>query len=486
MATRSEGQAVRPGEVGLERRAVGLSAAIGTTFGLIVASTVLYTVAAGFAFSWVWLLALAIALLTMYLQAMSFAELATMIPRAGSMNEYVRAGMGVFFATLAVLMGYVAIMLFPTTAEAFVPASIVHDILGWDFVSVDVWIILFVGFVALLNIAGVRPYAAVEVSLTAIVAISIGIIGLIGLLGIGSGDPIGSALPDVDFSWGGPVGLAGLLGLAIFAFVGIEYTCPLAEELDDPGRDIPLGIFLGLALVAVPLVLFGLAGARYLPAEQLGLFAPTTHMDVSIAILGDTGKWWMAFVSIAATLSTLNALLAGIPRILYGMGLTGQLPRFFSYLVPTTRTPIVGIVLMALTPILMNLFVDSTSLTFLSLILAGVLGWGTAYILIHMSLISLRLRAPGLRRPFRSPLFPLPQLLGTGLLALAAYKVFPDPAVKRDAYEYYLYFLGVAVLFSLAYNAFAFRDFTGLFRPMSVEEVRREVDEISLDPPVRE
>ena len=68
----------------LERRAVGLPTAIGTTFGLIVASTVLASVAAGFFASWVFLVALAIGLITMYLQSMSFAELATMIPNERS------------------------------------------------------------------------------------------------------------------------------------------------------------------------------------------------------------------------------------------------------------------------------------------------------------------------------------------------------------------------------------------------------------------
>jgi amino acid transporter len=471
------------GEVGLERRAVGLPTAIGTTFGLIVASTVLYTVVSGFSlFSYTWLVALGLGLLAMYLQSFSFAELATMIPRAGSMNEYVRAGMGVFFATLAVLMGYVAIMLFPTTAEAFVPSFILHDVVGWDFFPVDLWVIIFVGAVALLNIAGVRPYGAVEVGLTGLVAASVGIIGFIGLVGIGSSDPVGGAFPDIGgFSWGGPTGLAGLLGLAIFAFVGMEYTCPLAEELENPRRDIPLGIFLGLGLVAIPLVLFGLAAARYLPGDQIAAFAPQAHVDVSEAVLGDFGKWWMVFVSIAATLSTLNALLAGIPRILYGMGLTGQLPRFFSYLLPRTRTPVVGIILMALAPILLNLLVEPTSLTFLSLILAGVLGWATAYILIHMSQISLRLRAPDLPRPFRSPLFPIPQLVGMGLLALAAFKLFPDPGVKKDAYEYYLYFLGASIAFSLLYNLFAYRSPGALLRPTPVEEIRRADEAVRHD-----
>jgi amino acid transporter len=487
MATRGDVTRAHTAGVGLERRAVGLPTAIATTFGLIVASTVLYTVVSGFALSYTWLVALGIALVAMYLQSMSFAELATMIPRAGSMNEYVRAAFGAFFGTLTVLMGYIAIQFFPTTAEAYIPGVVIHDILGADFLSVDVWIILMVASVALLNVAGVRPYGAVEIFLTVTVAASAGIIGLIGLLGLGSDDPIGSALPDIGgLSWGGEAGLAGLLGLAIFTFVGMEYTCPLAEELENPRRDIPLGIFLGLGLVAVPMVLLGLGAARYLPGDQLGSFSPTNHIDAATAILGETGKWWMAFVSIGATLSTLNALIAGIPRILYGMGLTGQAPSFFSYLLPSTRTPVVGIAAVALIPIIMNLLVEPTSGTFLSLILAGVLGWGTAYILIHMAQMALRVRAPELPRPFRSPLFPVPQLVGMGLLALAAYKLFPVPEIKEDAYRYYIYFLLAAIVISLLYNLFAYRSLGALFRPVPVEEVRLETERVAVDAPLGE
>ena len=114
------GQSAQAPEVGLERRAVGLPTAIGTTFSLIVASSVLATVAGGFFASWVWLIALAIGFITMIFAAMSFSELATMIPKAGSMNEYVRAGLGPFFATITVGVGYIAVQLFPGTAENFV------------------------------------------------------------------------------------------------------------------------------------------------------------------------------------------------------------------------------------------------------------------------------------------------------------------------------------------------------------------------------
>lgn len=441
-------------------------------FGLIVATTVLVSVGQGFAASWIFLAALGIGLLAMYMQALSFSELATLIPKAGSMNEYVRAGLGAFAGSITALLGYVAIMVFPTAAEALFPAIIITDFLE---IAGDpkLWVTIIVVLVAALNVFGVRPFAALEIALTAIVAVSLLLFGLIGVFGLGSNDPIGSAMPGVDFDM---ATLSGLLGLAVFTFVGLEYTCPLAEELEDPKRQLPAGMFIGLALITVPLVLYGIAATRYIPAEKLGDPTQLTHMNVAIAMLDDFGKWWMAIVSIAASVSTLNALLAGIPRLLYGMAYTQQMPRPFGYLLPATRAPVVGIAVMALIPILMNVFDAATSSTFIELILAGVLGWATAYILIHVSLISLRIREPRAVRPFRSPLFPLPQLLGTGLLIWAAVKIFPDPEIRDNIYRDYLIFLGVSAVAALLYNLTTMKSLAAQFRPIPLREVYAEVE----------
>src|SRR5215210_1506154 len=156
----------------LERRAVGLPTAISTVFGLIVATTVLVSVGQGFAASWIFLLALAIGLLAMYMQAISFSELATMIPKAGSMNEYVRAGLGAFAGSLTALVGYLAIMVFPTAAESLFPAIIITDFLGAAG-DPKLWVAIIVVAVAVLNVLGVRPFAAIEIALTVIVALSL-------------------------------------------------------------------------------------------------------------------------------------------------------------------------------------------------------------------------------------------------------------------------------------------------------------------------
>jgi amino acid transporter len=458
----------------LERRAVGLPTAISTVFGLIVATTVLVSVGQGFAASWIFLVALAIAMVTMYMQALSFSELATMIPKAGSMNEYVRAGLGAFAGSLTALMGYIAIMVFPTAAESLFPAIILtefFEIAG----DPKLWVTIIVLAVAALNVFGVRPFAAVEIVLTFVVAISLLVFGLVGVFGWGSGETVSAALPSADFEW---ATLSALLGLAVFTFVGLEYTCPLAEELDNPRRELPLGMFLGLALIAVPVVLYGIGATRYLPADQLGDPTQLTHMNIAIAMLGDTGKWWMGIVSIAATVATLNALLAGIPRLLYGMAYTQQAPKPFGYILPTTRAPVVGIAVMAAIPILMNLFDAASGETFIELILAGVLGWATAYILIHIALMVLRVREPDAPRPFRSPLFPVPQLLGIGLLVWAAVEIFPDPDIESNIYRNYLIFLGISVVVAFVYNAWSMKSIGAQFRPIALSEIMREVETI--------
>ena len=88
----------------------------------------------------------------------------------------------------------------------------------------------------------------------------------------------------------------------------------------------------------------------------------------------------------------------------------------------------------------------------------------------------LRLREPNAVRPFRSPLFPLPQLLGIGLLVWAAAKIFPDPTVRDHTYRDYLVFLGVSVVVALLYNLSTMRSVSAQFRPIPLREVYREVE----------
>jgi amino acid transporter len=132
----------------------------------------------------------------------------------------------------------------------------------------------------------------------------------------------------------------------------------------------------------------------------------------------------------------------------------------------------------------MNVIVDlGTSQNFIKLILAGVLGWATAYLLIHLSVLILRRAEPDAPRPFRAPFSPLPQLLGSALIALAAYKIFPVEEVRNDAYLYYGIFLAVAAVLSFLLNA-ARGEATTQFRRVPLSEVYRETELIDEDLPL--
>jgi drug/metabolite transporter (DMT)-like permease len=91
----------------------------------------------------------------------------------------------------------------------------------------------------------------------------------------------------------------------------------------------------------------------------------------------------------------------------------------------------------------------------------------------------LRLREPGASRPFRSWLVPLPQLVGTGLLALGAYKIAPPGFESNSIYYRWLIFLGIAAAFSFVYNLYAYRSASAVFRPVPLAEVYRETEVIA-------
>jgi len=168
------------------------------------------------------------------------------------------------------------------------------------------------------------------------------------------------------------------------------------------------------------------------------------------------------------------------------MALTRQLPSLFGWLIPATRAPWVGILVIAAIPAAMNLAGQAEGAGFIQLILAGVLGWVTAYVLIHISVMVLRRREPGGERPYRSPWVPLPQLLGIFLLGLAAYKIAPPGIEASSIYWRWFIFLLIAAAFSLLYNLYAYRDFGAIMRPVPLAEVLRETEVIEekLPPPV--
>ena len=285
MAVRAEGSGPAGGAPGLERRAVGLPTAIGTTFGLIVASTVLVTVAQGFFASYVW-----IAALGSRPAGHVHAELELRGARhddpEGRLDERVRASR------------LRAVLRHPDRPRRLHRRDALPD--GGGGVHAGrrssrassgragprptFWVIIFVVFVALLNAAGIRPYAAVEVGLTGFIVVSLLILGIIGLAGARLERSDRRRVPRH------PVRMGPLLDPARARDVhvrrdGVHVPARRGDREprpEHPARDLPRPD----ARDAFRSSSSGLPSSVTCRPTSSAAFSPVAHMEAAIAILG--------------------------------------------------------------------------------------------------------------------------------------------------------------------------------------------------------
>jgi amino acid transporter len=383
----------------------GTLGVVGLTFygvGMIVGAGVYSVIgaAAGKAGGGLWLGFVAGAVVAA-LTALSYAELATMFPRAGAEYVYARFAFprtrAVPFAIGAVLVlaaaGTAATVsiAFAGYLSAFVPWPPVVVALAW------------VAVLSAVNLAGIRVASGANVALTlAEVA------GLVAFVAVGVSAPsFGERLFEAEAA-------GTLAGAAIlfFAYLGFEDVANLAEDARDPTRDMPRALFASVGVTAVLYVAVGLAAVALLPPERLAESpAPlaTAARERSATVADGLGV-----VALFATTNTaLIALVAG-SRMARGMAKEGDLPRLFGatrgrHDTPWTAAILVGALAMALVPLGGLAAVASLS-SFAALL---------AFLTVNVAVVVLRYRRPSERRPFRVPLAVgrFPVLPGVAFLA---------------------------------------------------------------------
>lgn len=450
------------------KRTLGLWPAVATAVGLVVASSTLVSLGQGMGIAGPgFIYAMIAALILNLFVAFSFAELSGILPRAGGINHYTLPAMGPFMGMIAVISGYLLVNMFAGSAEASIAGLVFHEVFA-PWMNPTVFSLLLVAILIMVNIMGIEFYSWLQMVLTTVMIGSMIILGIIGLTGAGGGQPIPTSF---DFN---PMGLGvfGLTALAFWLFVGIEFVCPLAEEIKKPRIYIPVAMIAALFIILIADLVYGFASIMYIPLE--GLAASTSpHVDVASAIMGRTGQIWIGIVSITATASTLNTLLAAIPRMLYGMALEGQIPSVFGTL-STRKTPWVAILFMGSLIGLFLLTGIASVENIIIFILAGAFCWFITYIIAHLDVIILRFKYPNVERPFKSPLWMVPQVLGILGLIYMMLNIFPDPEMKAQIYKYALAFLALTAIWSGLWVKFVMKK--GLFQTTSLERLVLDED----------
>ncbi|MFZ9236814.1 MAG: APC family permease [Algoriphagus sp.] len=139
------------------------------------------------------------------------------------------------------------------------------------------------------------------------------------------------------------LGAAALL--LIYAFVGFEGAVVPAGEAKRPERDMPLGLLLGLAVVAVLYMVIQLVSQAALPDLAN---SKTPLLDVSASLFGPVGAIVLMIGVAASVLANLISSMFSATRVTYALSLEKSLPRWFGevhsrYLTPANSVVFFGV-----------------------------------------------------------------------------------------------------------------------------------------------
>ncbi|OYY70047.1 amino acid permease [Sphingomonas sp. 28-63-12] len=359
--------------------------------------------------------------------ALCYAELASMIPVAGSAYTYTYVTLGeiaawtigwtlvleYLFSASTVAVGWSAYLVsLLGDFGVHLPALLVQPPLNGDGQGGWRWSGAIVNLPAMLSILALTGVLHRGVKSSAIVnalVVTIKLVVILLVIGFGAMH-INTANwhPFVpantgdfgSFGWSGVVRAAGVV---FFAYIGFDMVSTSAQEARNPGRDIPRGILAALAIctilyVAMCLVLTGIA-----PYQTLGVASP---VYAAIAQVGPSLAWLRPVIGIGAVLGLASAILMtlyGQVRIFYIMAHDGLLPARFARVDEHTGTPVfstwfvgIGAALVAgVLPIEM---------------LGELVSIGTllAFVIVCGGVVVLRRLSPALPRSFRAPwLYPV-------------------------------------------------------------------------------
>lgn len=465
----------------LNRGTVGFPTALASTVGLIMASPVILTATMGFGIGGsAFAMAMVIAALMMLAQSTTFAEAAAILPTTGSVYDYINCGMGRFFAITGTLSAYLIVHVFAGTAETIL--SGVMALVNFEHLNTlaesagGSWLlgVFFVLAFAVLNTFGVSAFSRAEVILTFGMWTTLMVFGVLGLIAAPAVElegPFGASLVGTDL-----MTILSLIGMAMFMFVGCEFVTPLAPELRRSAWVLPRAMALGLFGVASCMFIYGAAMKRQVENVVLDAASGVHLLDTPMAIprfaeqvMGDIGPVWLGIGFLFAGAATINTLMAGVPRILYGMAVDGALPKAFSYLHPRFKTPLLCILVVALIPCLHAWYLGGNPDNILHLVLAAVCAWSTAYLLVTLSVVILRIRRPDLPRAYRSPLFPLPQILSSSGIVIGMAFITPPGMNPADIYVPFAIMLAGTATYALFWTLCVQK--VNPFKPARVEDV---------------
>ena len=440
---------------------LGVGALFSVSIGVIVAQIGMISLTQGIGIGgWGFVAAMVVAFLIALANAMAYAEMALMMPSAGSLSSYAEAAIGNFPAILLVFAGYVVPAMFGLPAELILADQILTRVVPFN-LPAHFWPIAIIVVFAVLNILGTDVFARVQTALSFIVLTFLVLTGIVAMSGHAHAPLAGGAAHAVA-SLSQDTVILGVVALAFWVFVGSEFVTPLVPEARNANRDLPRAMIGGLVAIFVAQMLFAIGSAFVIPRSQL-VESATPHLDYAVATFGPSAGIWFAALALIASASLLNTVIAAVPRMLAGMAENGQV---FSILKRTHSrfgTPVLAIVFVASLPVVGLVWSGGDVTAILPLMIAASVSWLFAYIMAQVSLMVLRRRHPDMNRPFRVPGYPLVPLLAIAGMVYVVINSSPTPEMRPQIVRYTATVLAIFAVISGLWVKLVMK--RGLFEP---------------------
>lgn len=355
--------------------------------------------------------------------AFAYVELGTAIPCAGGPYDFVRRAFGETAGVIAGWAGWLILV----SAMAFmstVVAEFLHRLGVWPDLSVPLIATLVLVLFLALNWTGTRISGDSQIIFSAIKGVAL--IGLVVLLFANPGAPA-PATEEV----GGAVGIAGLaiaMRAVINTYDGWQDTVYHCEELERPERTLPKSMATGVISVTILYLLVNLALLHALsPAQMASSNLPAA--DAAQLALGSTGEIAMTVFGVISVAAITNLNMMRSARVSFAMARQGQLPSVLSRVAPSgTPRAALG------TSVLFAGAIAATG-TYATIVAMNIAVNMALLICVNLAAVRLRQKEPDLPRPFRIPLYPIPNILAVVInLALLSALIFTDPVNSLEGF----------------------------------------------------
>jgi APA family basic amino acid/polyamine antiporter len=376
-----------------------------------------------------------------------YAELASMIPIAGSAYTYAYATMGEFVAWI---IGWDLVLEYALGAAtvgiawseylnkllglfgAEIPFPLCHSPFEVDPITgahgmINIPALGIILLLTLLLIRGMQESAFVN---TLIVVMKVTIVVLIITLGWGFMNeanhtpyiPPPSEYTDkqgVVHAFGGFMGIIGAAGIVFFAFIGFDAVSTAAQEAKNPKRDMPIGILGSLVICTVLYILFAHVLTGLAPVQFFREAGREASVAKAIDVFMPGYKWLSNAVTVAILggfSSVILVMLMGQSRVFYSMSKDGLVPPAFSDVHPRFRTPYKS-----------NLLFFGFVGVFAAFVPGDIVGDMTsigtlfAFMVVSVGVWVMRAKEPAAKREFRVPAVPVVSVMGVLSCGLMVY-----------------------------------------------------------------